>query len=397
MNPRKYIILVGDGMGDYPLQELQGRTPLEASETPGMDEIARRGRLGLVQTIPQGMEAGSDIANLNIMGYDPGRFHTGRAPLEAASMGIRLSRDEVAFRCNLVTLDFRPDGVFMEDYSAGHIGTDAARPLLESLQHHLGRDDMRFHAGVSYRHLLVWKHGPERAPSFPPHDFTGREVGSLLNDSTLPGLHELVRKSWPIFETARAGDPGLRANSIWLWGSGKAPHLPSFQQRFGLTGGVISAVDLLKGIGVYAGLAPIHVPGATGYLDTNYEGKARSALDRLADLDFIYLHVEAPDEAAHSGSLELKMRAIEDFDRRVVTPVLEGMDAFPDYRILLVTDHYTPISVRTHTREAVPFALLSRSDSVRDTKVSGFNERAAEKTGDRVDAAWKLMDLMVRS
>ncbi|MBI4775101.1 MAG: cofactor-independent phosphoglycerate mutase [Deltaproteobacteria bacterium] len=396
MSRHKTVILVGDGMGDYPLEELSGRTPLQAAHTPNMDAIARRGRLGLVRTIPQGMEAGSDVANLSIMGYDPRKYHTGRAPLEAASMGIELAPDEVAFRCNLVTLDFRQGAVYMEDYSAGHIESASARPLIEALDKELGNGELAFYPGVSYRHLMVWKGGPENAPSFPPHDLLGQEVSTLLTDERMPVLNELIRRSWGIIESTPRTGNGLKANSIWLWGSGKAPNMPGLFERFGIRGGVISAVDLLKGIGVYAGMESIEVPGATGYLDTNYEGKAQYALDRLKDLDLVYLHVEAPDEAAHSGSIENKIRAIEDFDRRVVGPVIKGLRQFGRYRVLLITDHNTPISVRTHTSEPVPFAVLDSSDLLEENPDRSFDETAAARTGDVVEAAHELMGQVAR-
>ncbi len=396
MTGRKYIILVGDGMGDYPLEELSGRTPLQAARTPNMDAVARRGRLGLVQTIPEGLEPGSDIANLNLMGYDPKRYHTGRAPLEAASMGVDLGRDKTAFRCNLVTLGFRDDGIYMEDYSAGHIASDKARLVVDALNEELADDVISFHPGVSYRHLMVWDNGPEKAPSFPPHDLTGREVGYLLNDFDLPGLNKIIRDSWNTLERLKETRGDISANSVWLWGSGKAPAMPSFKERYGVTGGVISAVDLLKGIGVYAGLEVINVPGATGYLDTNYEGKARCALDRLKELDFVYVHVEAPDEASHGGSLENKIRAIEDFDERVVGPVLAGMETFGKFRLLVVTDHNTPISVKTHTSEPVPFAMLDEADPPEGAPGRGYNEIDAALMDDFVEEAHLLVELLVR-
>ena len=396
MNRHKTVILVGDGMGDYPLEELSGRTPLQAAHTPHMDAIARRGSLGLVHTIPQGMEAGSDVANLNIMGYDPKKYHTGRAPLEAASMGIDLAPDEVAFRCNLVTLDFREDAVYMEDHSAGHIESASARPLIEALDQELGNSELAFHPGVSYRHLMVWKGGPENAPSFPPHDLLGQEVGRLLTEETMPGLNGLIRRSWRIIQSTAAKADGVKANSAWLWGSGKAPRMPGLYERFGIKGGVISAVDLLKGIGIYAGMESIDVPGATGYLDTNYEGKAQYTLDRLKDLDLVYLHVEAPDEAAHSGSIENKIRAIEDFDRRVVGPVIEGLRQFGHFRVLLITDHYTPVSVRTHTLEPVPFVLLDSLNPMEENTDRSYDEPAAAQTGEVVEAAHELMGRAVQ-
>ncbi len=312
----KYIILIGDGMGDYPIPELGGKTPLEAADTPHMDKLARRGELGLARTIPPGMEPGSDIANLAIMGYDPARYHTGRAPLEAAALGVVLKPDEVAFRCNLVTLRAEPNGLYMEDYAAGHISSEDAQELIQALEAELGGNGRHFYPGVSYRHLLVWDKGDAAWKTYPPHDLSGQEVGHLfVNHGPAAPLWELIRASWRVLQTHdlntwRRLEGKKPANSIWLWGQGKPPQLPTLRERFGLTGAVISAVDLIRGIGLYAGLTPIKVPGATGYLDTNYEGKVNAALEALTDLDFVFIHVEAPDEAGHKGELALKIQAI---------------------------------------------------------------------------------------
>ncbi|MBD3670877.1 MAG: cofactor-independent phosphoglycerate mutase, partial [Gammaproteobacteria bacterium] len=336
-------------MGDYPLDSLSGLTPLQAAKTPNMDYIATHGRMGLVHTIPEGKEAGSDIANLNILGYDPNVYHTGRAPLEAANMGIELGDDDVAYRCNLVRLDFGSGAeIIMEDYAGGHISSEVAEPIVKKLEDTFGDEMTHFYPGVSYRHSMVWTKGRVDLPSVPPHDMLGQRVDQYLNEATFSRLDELIRGSWPLFASFKQENPDLLANSIWLWGQGKAPNLPKFKDKYGLSGGVISAVDLLKGIGVYAGLKPIDVPGATGYLDTNYEGKVEYTLANLEIMDFLYLHVEAPDEAAHSGDVDLKIKAIEQFDSLVVGPVLEGMRRYDHFRILLITDHYTPIPERTH-------------------------------------------------
>ena len=279
----KYVILVGDGMGDYPLAQLAGRTPLQAAATPNLDELARRGELGLARTIPAGMEPGSDIANLAIMGYDPARYHTGRAPLEAAALGVALAPEEVAFRCNLVTLRHENEGIFMEDYAAGHISSEEAREIIQVLDSALGQEGRRFYPGVSYRHLLVWAQGEASWRTYPPHDWTGQEVGHLMTAAAAP-LWDLVKASWPVLQDYEVNRRRLAAGqkpatSIWLWGQGRPPQFPTLQERFGLSGAVISAVDLIRGIGKYAGLTPILVPGATGYLDTNYAGKVSAALD----------------------------------------------------------------------------------------------------------------------
>jgi len=381
----KYIILVGDGMGDYPVDELGGRTPLEAAATPHLDKLARQGELGCARTIPPGMEPGSDIANLAIMGYDPARYHTGRAPLEAAALGVSLGSEEVAFRCNLVTLRQEAEGLFMDDYSAGHISSAEAHELIAALDAALGQDGRRFYPGVSYRHLLVWRQGRADWRTYPPHDWTGQEISRLMEwDGPARPMWELIRESWAVLKdqevnNRRAAQGKRPATSIWLWGQGRPPQLPTLKERFGLTGAVISAVDLIRGIGLYAGLTPILVPGATGYLDTNYAGKVAAALEALKSMDLVFIHVEAPDEAGHSGELKLKLQAIEDFDARVVGPLMSGLKALGDHRVLVLCDHLTPLSLRTHSREPVPFALFD-SRALGD-QLQFFTENDARETG----------------
>ncbi|MBM4273077.1 MAG: cofactor-independent phosphoglycerate mutase [Deltaproteobacteria bacterium] len=382
----KYVILVGDGMGDYPIAELALRTPLEAAKTPNMDLLARRGELGLARTIPKGMDPGSDIANLAIMGYDPARYHTGRAPLEAAALGVTLKPEEVAFRCNLVTLRQQEQGLFMEDYSAGHISSEEAKELIQALQAALGRDGRRFYPGVSYRHLLVWNQGQADWRTYPPHDHSGHDVGRLMEwDGPEAPLWELMRESWAILKDQevnrrRVAAGKKPATSIWLWGQGKPPQVPTLKERFGLSGAVISAVDLIRGIGLYAGLKPILVPGATGFLDTNYAGKVEAALKALKEgADLVFIHVEAPDEAGHSGELQLKLQAIEDFDAQVVGPLMQGLKELGDHRVLVLCDHLTPLAKRTHTPEPVPFILY---DSRRPgDKMQFYTEADARETG----------------
>ena len=282
--------------------------------------------MGCARTIPPGLEPGSDIANLAIAGYDPARYHTGRAPLEAAALGVDLRAEEVAFRCNLVTLRHEAGKIFMEDYSAGHISSEEAREIIQVLDSALGQEGRRFYPGVSYRHLLVWAAGEASWRTYPPHDWSGQEVGQLMTAAAAP-LWDLVRASWPVLKDyevnrRRLAEGKKPATSIWLWGQGRPPQLPTLQERFGLSGAVISAVDLIRGIGKYAGLEPILVPGATGFLDTNYAGKVAAALAALKDKDLVFVHVEAPDEAGHSGELKLKLQAIEDFDAKIVGPLL---------------------------------------------------------------------------
>jgi len=355
----KYLVLIGDGMGDYPRDELGGKTVLEAAATPNMDEIASIGKGGFVRTVPDSMEPGSDVANMEILGYDTTRTFTGRSVFEALSMGRHLGARDVAFRANVVTLT---DGV-MEDYSAGHITTEEARELIQELDGKLGSDTIRFYPGVSYRHLMVWTGGTDSMSTTPPHDITGQPFAPHLPSGE--GSEELIRiidASRGILADAtvnkkRAASGKRTANSVWLWGQGRPLAIDTIEQRYGITGGVISAVDLIKGIGVAAGLKPIFVPGATGYIDTNYMGKAQAALNALETLDFVYVHVEAPDEAGHNGDTAMKIKAIEDFDEKVAGTVLNSFRTRNDLAVLIACDHRTPIERRTHTREPVPFAF----------------------------------------
>jgi 2,3-bisphosphoglycerate-independent phosphoglycerate mutase len=382
----KYVLLVGDGMADYGLQELGGRTPLQAARTVHMDRIAA-GRLGLVKTIPNGFEPGSDVANLSLLGYDPRRYHTGRAPFEAASMGVELRGRQVAYRMNLVTLEMRSeDEIIMKSHSSGDISTDEARPLVASIKQALRRPGIDIYPGVAYRHLLVWDEGPFDIPTIPPHDVLDQNMAGYLKKGPADEVIDLIRASWDVLKdhpvNRKRQDRGLKAaNSIWLWGQGRAPDLPTFDERFNLNGGVISAVDLIKGIGICAGFTPIHVAGATGYLNTNFRGKAQAALEALRSLDFVLLHVEAPDEASHQGNVTEKIEAIEAFDEKVVGPVLEGLKAHEDYRVLVVSDHLTPISKRTHSAEPTLFAWAGRRELESASATGAFNEASAGESG----------------
>jgi 2,3-bisphosphoglycerate-independent phosphoglycerate mutase len=399
----KYIILVGDGMGDYPIAELGGKTPLAAALTPHMDWIADHGELGLAQTIPQGCETGSDTANLSLLGYDPKAILARRAPLEAASLGVHLSKTDVAFRCNLVTLSSQNEKLTMEDYSGGHISTDEARDIIEDLDRALGDETFRFYPGVSYRHLMVWHGGVAEIDTTPPHDITGQTVHPYLARMTSHGvLLQLMDRAGAILKDHPVNkmrvEKGLKpANHIWLWGQGYAPQLEAFEKRTRLRGAMISAVDLLRGIGVYAGLEVIRVPGATGYFDTDYEAKAGYALSAMKGVDFVYVHVEAPDEAGHAGLLDKKISSIEAFDSIVVGKVLDGMKDFSEFRIMVTTDHYTPISVRTHTREPVPFAICGSGIPTPLHSPGGFSEVNAEGGGLFVADGYKLIERLIRS
>jgi 2,3-bisphosphoglycerate-independent phosphoglycerate mutase len=395
----KYIVLLGDGMSDQPLDQLNGLTPLQAAATPHMDFMAQRGRLGLARTVPAGYPPGSDVANLSVFGYDPKSCYTGRSPLEAASMGIELGPDDVAFRLNLVTLEPLAGQLYMKDYSAGHITSDEARELVSCLQRELGGDEFQFYPGVGYRHLMVWRNGSDRLTATPPHDITGKSIADFLpRGEGEERLMQLMNHAQMLFHDhpvnkRRTEEEKHPANSIWLWGQGKAPVIEPYRTRFGMTGAVISAVDLIRGIGVCAGLEIIKVEGATGYIDTNYAGKTKAALDALDRADFVFLHVEAPDEASHSGNLEHKIRAIEDFDARVVGPIMEGMKRFGDYRILCTPDHPTPLALMTHTADPVPFILYAGEMELKPG-VAGYREIAARETGLYLEDGYRLMELL---
>lgn len=389
----KYLVLVGDGMADLPSEELGGRTLLQAANTPNMDFIANNGRNGIVKTIPNGMVPGSDVAILSILGYDPGAYYTGRGPLEAASMNVVLSQDDVAFRCNLVTVK---DGI-MVDYSAGHISTEEGRILIKYIDEKLGGGTAKFYPGVGYRHLLVLGNGNGRgAKCTPPHDIIDQPIEKYMpHDGGAVFLKKLMRDSRSILDEhdvnrGRVGAGENPANMIWLWGQGMAPDMPSFEKLYGINGSVISDVNLVKGIGRCAGLNVINVPGATGYLDTNYEGMADYALRALRNDDFVFLHVEAPDEAGHMGDRRAKIKAIEDFDEKVVGRVLANLRG--EYRIMVLPDHPTPISLRTHTTDPVPFAIYSTDGGADD--IRSFDEASARK-GIFLKDGHTLMDLLI--
>ncbi len=382
----KYILLVGDGMADYAIPELGGKTPLEVARTPHMDRIAAC-RIGCVKTIPEGMEPGSDVANLSLLGYDPVSYHTGRSPFEAASMGVSLKAADAAYRMNLVTLEHRSDKeIVMESHSSGDITTKESRPIVESLRKEMSIPGVNIYPGVAYRHLFVWDKGPVDFKTIPPHDVLDQNMAPYLNHAGKDPIPGFIRLSWKILKdhpvnVERVGKGLKPANSIWLWGQGRAPKIPLFTEKFGLKGGVISAVDLLKGIGVYAGLEPINVEGATGYLDTNYRGKAEEALTGLGRLDFLFVHVEAPDEAGHNGNIEEKIQAVEAFDEKVVGSVLDGLERFEDYRIMVASDHYTPICKKTHTSEPAPFAWAGKKELESMCEGPGFTEAIAIHSG----------------
>jgi 2,3-bisphosphoglycerate-independent phosphoglycerate mutase len=400
----KYIVIIGDGMADRPLKELGGRTPLQKAFTPHMDRMASEGILGMVRTIPVGMQPGSDVANLSILGYDPREFYSGRAPLEAASIGVKLGKNDVAFRCNLVTLKYNRDKTraIMEDYSGGHITTEEARDLIQDVDEQLGSDKIAFYSGVSYRHLMVWAKGPVAIECIPPHDIIGKDIMDYLPvGEGEDRVRKLMMDSVDILEShpvniMRRKKGQKPANSIWLWGQGLKPVLPSFKQKYSVKGALISAVDLTRGLGICVGLEILQVPGITGYLDTNYRGKAEAALDVLKRVDFVYVHVEAPDEAGHSGKYEDKIRAIEDFDALVVGTILDAAATLGEYRILLLPDHPTPIELRTHTDEPVPFVIFD-SERRQSNKKAEFSESIVKKAGLLVfEEGYTLMDYFIK-
>jgi 2,3-bisphosphoglycerate-independent phosphoglycerate mutase len=396
----KYIVLLGDGMSDEAVNDLNGKTPLQAAKTPNMDAMARRGRIGLARTVPKGLPPGSDVANLSVFGYDPRTCYTGRSPLEAASMGVHLGPDDVAFRVNLVNLQPTKGTLVMNDYSAGHISTEEGRELIEAIQQQIGGDEFQFYPGVGYRHLMVWRNGRSGMTATPPHDISGLSILDYLPKGdgadqliNLMNSSQMILNNHPQYRRRLEANK-VPANSIWLWGHGKAPRMESFKEKFGLTGAVISAVDLINGIGIGAGLDVVRVKGATGYIDTNYEGKVQAALEALETHDYVYLHVEAPDEASHSGNLAHKLQAIEDFDARVVGPIMEGIRRFGSYRILCTPDHPTPIKLRTHTGEPVPFILYDGGESENDT-VTGYDEESAQAAGLVMEEGYRLMELLL--
>ncbi len=392
----KYVILVGDGMADYPMPNLGNKTPLEVAHTPHMDALARSAvTFGLAKTIPHGFEPGSDVGNMSILGYDPPCYYTGRAPIEAASMGIELGPADVVLRCNLVTLAERDGQWVMEDYSSGHIPTEEAHRLIEQLRPHLEDECFELHAGVSYRHLLIWRGGLEAmkgAKLTPPHNIPGQPIEPYLprgNGSEI--LLELMDRARTILKLNE------KANALWFWGAGPKPQIPTLQKRFGLTGSVISAVDLVRGLGVYAGLRVIRVPGATGYLDTNYAGKAEAALRALQEGDdLVYVHVEAPDEVSHEGDVQKKIRAIADFDQKIVGPIRAGLRQFAEYSILLLPDHPTPVRLRVHTADPVPFLIYRSNPVISKSSQSSFSESCAKASSIFVQEGHTLLSMLVR-
>ena len=393
----KYIVVLGDGMADEPIPALGGRTPLDAAVTPVLDELAGKGILGTVQNVPAGMAPGSDVANLSVLGYDPAANYSGRSPLEALSVGVQMEDDDVIFRSNIVTLT-EPEPYAQKtilDHSSGEISTADADILMDAIRAEFNNDTFRFYTGTSYRHILVWKHGRVSALE-PPHDHLGKVIGDYLPQEKV--LRDMMERSFDILNNhplnlARAADGKHKANSLWFWGAGTKPKVQNFKEKTGLTGAMISAVDLLKGIAVGAGMKVYNVPGATGSIDTNWEGKAQAAIDALLKdgCDYAYIHVEAPDEMGHQGRVEDKVKSIEYLDSRLIARVKQAMEAAgEDYRMLILPDHPTPLRIRTHTSNPVPYLLY---DSTHEQKKrERFTEESARDADNFEPNGYKLLE-----
>ena len=396
----KYIVILGDGMADEPIAALGGKTPLDYAHTPCMDRMAGQGTMGMVQNVPEGMAPGSDVANLSVLGYDPARCYSGRSPLEALSIGVSMEPDDVIFRCNLVTLtEDEPYGEkTILDHSSGEITTEDADRLMDSIRKAFNSDTVSFYTGTSYRHIMVWKAG-KVVPLEPPHDHLGTVIGPWLPKE--PVLKDMMERSFPILNShplnlARKEQGKNKANSLWFWGAGTRPSLQSFAEKTGLKGAMISAVDLLKGIAVGAGMKVYQVPGATGSIDTNYEGKADAAAQALLrdGCDFAYVHVEAPDEMGHQGLVAEKVKSIEYLDSRLIARLKKAMDdSGEEYRMLILPDHPTPIRLRTHTGDPVPYLLYD--STCQEKKIARYTEEEAAQTGNFEPNGCRLLEKLL--
>ena len=396
----KYVIVLADGMADEPLIQLGGKTPMEVAKTPAMDHLAKFGQVGLVNTVPENMKPGSDVANLSVMGYNPADCYSGRSPLEALSVGVSMENTDVIFRCNIVTVteDEPYDEKTILDHSSGEISTEDADILMDAVREAFNNEEFSFFTGTSYRHITVWKNG-EVLDLEPPHDHLGQVIGQFLPAN--PKFRAMMEKSFDVLNNhplnlKRAAEGKNKANSIWFWGAGTKPALENFHKKTGLTGTMISAVDLLKGIAVGAGMEVVNVPGATGSLDTNYEGKAQAALDALLKngSDFVYIHLEGPDEMGHQGEMEHKIRSIEYIDEKIVAAVKAGLDtAGEDYRMLVLPDHPTPIRCRTHTADPVPYILYDSTKPL--DQGCAFTEKDAKNSGIFVEHGYELIRKLI--
>ncbi len=393
----KYAIIVPDGAADEPLEQFGNKTVLEAAETPNMDKISAQGRQGLVRTVPANMEPGSDVAQMSLLGYDPLQYYSGRAPIEAVARNIELSADDWIFRCNLITI---ADGK-MADHSAGHISTEEAGKLIKELNDCLANDRIRFYPGISYRHLLVFKGLDFNVQTYPPHDNIGKTIEKILpRGKGAEMLIDLMARSQQLFTNhdinkVRKDLGENQVSSIWLWGQGRKTQMESFQKRFGIKGVAITAVDLVRGLSMLIGFDLIDVPGATGFIDTNYQGKAAAAIEALDKYDLVFVHIEAPDEASHNGSAEMKKKAVEQIDEYIVGPVLEAIQNYESWRILVMPDHPTPVRSCAHSPEPVPFAMAG--GGISGILHTTFSEANAAKSGFRIDNGFELMEYFLKS
>ncbi|GHU49008.1 homoserine kinase [Clostridia bacterium] len=398
----KYLILVPDGCGDRPIPSLGGKTALEAAEIKHINELAKRSEVGLVKTIPDGVAPGSDAANLSVMGFDPSIYLTGRSPLEAVSMGIEMSDTDVAFRTNLITLegDGAYEDLIIKDHSSGDISSEDARVLMELIEHELGGGDIHFYPGVSYRHAMIVANGRTDYDLTPPHDVLTHKAGAHLPKGEVASeIEKLMRKSYELLKDHPINIERIKnglnpANSIWIWGQGKKPRLTSFTSKYGISGSIIAAVDLIKGIGLCAGLSAIDIPGATGTLLTNFSGKAEGAINEFKNgKDFIYIHVEAPDECSHQGDLEGKLESMKHIDEKIFKTVADYLESTGEaYRILIVPDHKTPMEIRTHSSEPVPFVLFDSNNVLPPDEEKAFSESAGERSGNLYRSGHALAD-----
>lgn len=400
----KYLVVLYDGMADYPVPALDGKTPMEVAKKPLLDKLARFGKVGTVKTVAEGLKPGSDIANMSVLGYNPKECYTGRSPLEAVSIGVDMKDTDIIFRTNLVTLSDEEnyEDKTMVDYSAGDISTAEAAEIIKSVQEHFGNEKFAFYSGVAYRHCLVWSNGTlDLGKMTPPHDISGKVIGEHLSKSEdAKELIAMMKESYDFLmehpvNKKRIADGKRPANSIWLWGEGTKPALPDFKEKYGVEGSIISAVDLLKGIAKCAGMASPDVEGATGYIDTNFEGKADCAIEELKTKDFVYIHIEAPDECGHRNEPENKVKAIEMIDERVLARVLPELDKYEDYKVMVLPDHPTPIVTMTHAGDAVPYLIYQKSKAS-DNGIESFTENTAKEAGNYVEVGYTLMDSFIK-
>lgn len=397
----KYLVMLCDGMADEPNEALGNSTPMEKANKPCMDSLAAKAEVGIVKTVAEGLKPGSDVANLSVLGYEPAVYYSGRSPLEAASIGIDLKDTDVTLRCNLVTLSDEEDyeKKTILDYCADDISSEEAKILIEYIQEKLGNDKFRFYPGVSYRHCLVWSNGnPHPGVLTPPHDITGKVITDYIpKGEAVDELYDLMKKSYDLLKDhpvnqARIARGKRPANSIWLWGEGTKPLLDNFSEKFGIKGSMISAVDLLKGIAICAGMNSVDVDGATGYLDTNFDGKCKAAIEEFKNgADLVYIHVEAPDECGHRGEIENKVKAIEMIDEHILGPVVEFLKGYDDFAVLVCPDHPTPLSIRTHTSTPVPYLIYDSKNEI-NSGVKVFCEKEARETGNYIEKGFTMMN-----